>query len=299
MSLISASILGIIAVFIGASEWLVRTHVAPNQNIEAHAAFLRTADRTSAAFGDSHVAMAVTGSSRIANLGYPANTLNHVIGKARLYFDRVVPDVVILQADPQQLVPGRLNREFENERPLFAGESWLFEALKITIPVYRENIAGHWRSLFAGSTFERVRDFNEVDGSQTAASTISDWSAERIDAFSKRVLQDQVKIVVSEAHPTVRRYEELIQWLTGKGARICLVAYPVDRAFYGLASQYPTEAAARALYQRLADDYRGIFLDYRTVEFPRDWFYDPDHLNEKGGRHFTRMLEKDCLEAFE
>ena len=38
--------------------------------------------RSTAAFGDSHVAMSIFGNTEIANLGFPGDSLQEVIGKA-------------------------------------------------------------------------------------------------------------------------------------------------------------------------------------------------------------------------
>lgn len=281
--------------FCAASEWLVRTHVAPNQNIEPHAEFLRTATIPNAAFGDSHVAMGITGTNRVANLGFPANTLNDIIGKARLYFDRVDPGMVILQADPQQLVPGRLNRTFEPDRPLFTEDRGLMRWFKLAVPVYRRAVLGHWETFLKDKPFTQIRDFNPENGSQTATRTIEDWTDERIDAFAREILVDQWGISIDPNHPVLRAYRELAQWIIDKGGRVCFVAYPVDRVFRATATTNATEARADALFREMAASVGAPYLNYRDKAFPRSLFYDPDHLNLEGGTQFTRTVLQDCF----
>lgn len=282
-------------VFVGASEWLVRTKVAPNQNIEAHAHYLRTATRQGAAFGDSHVAMGITGDPRIANLGYPADPIPFMVAKARLYFTRVRPKWVILQADPQQIVPGRLNRTFEQVRSMFDGSNFLEEYLKLSVPIYRNNIIDHWKSFLRGSKFRRVRTFNPTDGSQTATSSIAGWPEQRILTFTQRILEDQINVHIETGHTAIKEYRRLIDWLKARGASVCLVAYPVHPLFLREARKHPTESAARSLFQRIAKAHSVRFVDLRNPGYGAEYFYDPDHLNLAGARRFTRTVMKACF----
>ena len=289
----AALVVGTSLVFCAASEWLIRTHVAPNQNIELHAEFLRSATFPNAAFGDSHVAMGITGSNEIINLGFPGNALNEIIGKARIYFERVQPGKVILQADPQQLVPGRLSKSFEPDRALFEGEGGLFRFLKLSVPVYRRAILGHWESFLAGKPFTKTREFNPADGSQTATRNITDWSEEQIVELSETILTDQRNLAVDPLHPVLVRYLDLAKWITEKGGEVCFAAYPVDRTFYKLAASDPTEQKSIDLFSDMAAAVGGRFVDFRSQDYPRKYFFDPDHMTEEGGELFT----KDVLEA--
>lgn len=292
-----ASLVAFVAIgFCAASEWLIRTHVAPNQNIELHAEFLRTATFPNAAFGDSHVAMGITGSSEIINLGFPANTLNEIIGKARIYFERIEPGKVILQADPQQLVPGRLNKAFEPDRPLFEGDGGLYEYSKLAVPVYRRGILGHWQSFLEGKPFTKIRKFNAEDGSQTATDNITSWTEEKIVALSETILTDQRNLAVDASHPVLVRYLELAKWITERGGEVCFAAYPVDRTFYDLAKDDPTEQKSIDLFSGMAAAVGGRFVDFRRHDYPRELFFDPDHLTEEGGRIFTPAILEACFD---
>lgn len=293
----TASLVVVIALtFCAASEWLIRTHVVPNQNIELHAAYLRTATFPNAAFGDSHVAMGITGSEDIINLGFPANTLNDIIGKARIYFERVPPGKVILQADPQQLVPGRLNQSFEPDRSLFAGDGGLFRFLKLSVPVYRRALLGHWGSFFAGKPFTKLRQFNPEDGSQTATENITTWTEEEVVALSDTILTDQRNLAIDASHPVLVRYLDLAKWIVEQGGEVCFASYPVDRTFYRMAVSDPTEQRSIDLFSGMAAEIGGRFVDFRSRDYPREYFFDPDHLTEEGGRIFTKAVLKACFE---
>ncbi len=296
--LVTVSILVVVVIvaFTIASEWLVRTHVAPNMNIEAHAAFLRNATKSGAAFGDSHVAMGIVGSTDIANLGYPANSLSQVIGKAELYFSRNQPRNVILQADPQQFLPGRLNINFEEERALFSGKPFLSDQFKLSIPVYRKYILGHWQTFLEGRPFTKLRTFNSSDGSQTADTSISDWTTEEIREFSNRILYDSASVSLDTNHPVVLEYEALAQSLVDNGASVCFVAYPVDRTFFDIAQNNPLEGQVDTYMRTLAARLGARYVNHRPKRYPRDWFFDPDHLNKTGALEFTKQIEEDCFQ---
>lgn len=281
--------------FCAASEWLIRTHVAPNQNIEAHARFLRTAQHPNAAFGDSHVAMGITGSTDIVSLGFPADSLNQIIGKARIYYARVDPGKIVLQADLQQLTPGRLLRSFESEKFLYVGSPLLIRALKLSIPVYRANIVGHWQNFLSGGRFERIRMFNPKDGSQTADTSIEDWDEERIREHARVILYDSSNLRIDPRHPVLLQYEELADWLVGRGAQVCFVAYPVDRLFYEAARKLKTEDTAALLFSGMAERVGARYVNYTRQPFPRSDFFDPDHLNRRGGEAFTVRVMQDCF----
>jgi hypothetical protein len=282
--------------FVVASEWLLRVRVAPNQNIERHAKFLRTVTRSGAAFGDSHVAMSIVGDAEIANLGFPGDSLQEVIGKAKLYFTRIPPSKVLLQADPQQLAAVRLNKSFDPIRSMFDQETALLNMLKLSVPIYRNNMLGHWQSFLNGAEFKALRTFDPGDGSQTTTTTFADWSEDRVQELVKRILADQIHVESESSHPTLQQYKSLIEWLTARGAHVCLVAYPVSEPFIAVAKSYKSEEASERLYKKLAAETGVKYVNFRRNRYPNALFHDPDHLNRKGALLFTPEVRKDCFQ---
>jgi hypothetical protein len=281
--------------FVVASEWLLRVRVAPNQNIERHAEFFRSVTRSGAAFGDSHVAMSIVGDAEIANLGFPGDSLQEVIGKAKLYFTRIPPGKVLLQADPQQLAAVRLNKSFDPIRSMFDQETTLLSMLKLSVPIYRNNILGHWQSFLNGAEFRALRTFDPVDGSQTTTTTFADWSEDRVRDFVKRILTDQIHVETEASHPTLQQYKNLIQWLTARGAQVCLVAYPVSQPFIAVATGYNSEKSSEALYKKLSAETAVKYVNFRRNRYPNALFHDPDHLNKNGALLFTPEVHKACF----
>ena len=282
--------------FVVSSEWLLRARVAPNQNIERHAAFFRTVTHSGAAFGDSHVAMSIVGDAEIANLGFPGDSLQEVIGKAKLYFTRVRPRYVLLQADPQQLAAVRLNKSFDPIRSMFEQETPLLSALKLSIPIYRNNIIGHWQSFLAGAEFKTIRTFDPTDGSQTTTTTFADWPEDRVRDFVMRILADQIHVETESNHPTLQHYKDLIQWLTARGARVCLVAYPVSEPFLEAAKGYASEEASERHYRGLAAATGVQYVNFRRNRYRNTLFHDPDHLNKEGALRFTPEVREACFQ---
>ncbi len=283
-------------IFVVSSEWLLRARVAPNQNIERHAEFHRTVSRPGAAFGDSHVAMGIVGDPEIANLGFPGDSLQEVIGKAKLYFTRVSPTKVLLQADPQQLAAVRLNKSFEPIRTMFEQKTALLSMLKLSVPIYRNNIVGHWQFYLSGADFKAIRQFDPIDGSQTVTATFEDWPEDKILGFVKRILADQIHVEANPNHPTLKHYRELIRWLIAKGARICLVAYPVSKPFLKIAEGYGSEESSELLYRALASETGAKYVNFRRNDYPNGLFYDPDHLNKAGAVRFTAEVMRECFQ---
>jgi hypothetical protein len=284
-----------ILTFCVASEWLIRTHVAPNQNIEAHAEFLRTATHANAAFGDSHVAMGITGSEDIVTLGFPADGINHIIGKASLYYNRVKPGKVILQADLQQLTPGRLLRSFESERFLYSGNPWLREWVKLSVPVFRANLIGHWRNFLSGGEFVERRQFSAEDGSQTSNDHIGDWDDQQVSAFAETILYDSRALSIDPRHPVLLRYEALARLLRERGAQVCFVTYPLHPLFWQQAQSMNTTHEAAQFYADLATTVGARYVDLSNMQLAPDQFFDPDHLSRTGGETFTRVAMKRCF----
>ena len=283
-------------IFLVSSEWLLRVWVAPNQNIELHAEFFKTVSRSGAAFGDSHVAMGIVGDPEIANLGFPGDSLQEVIGKAKLYFMRVKPDMVLLQADPQQLAPVRLNKSFEPIQSMFEQKGGILSGLKLSVPIYRNNIINHWRSYFYGANFKAIRKFDPADGSQTATTSFSEWPKAKVRGFLKRVLADQIHIEVESNHPTLKQYRELIHWLKEKGARVCLVAYPVSAQFLSAAKGHLSQEYSKRFFKKLTSETGVKYVNFRDNNYPNTLFYDPDHLNKNGAIRFTAEVSKKCFQ---
>src|ERR1700730_8387229 len=83
---------------VGASEWMVRVYVLPQDNFEWIAARLRNSRLPNAAFGDSHVAaVSDFNTDDFINLGIGATTIRKMADRVRFYYSKVEPGAVIIK----------------------------------------------------------------------------------------------------------------------------------------------------------------------------------------------------------
>ena len=131
--------------FLGASEWLVRTKVVPQDNFEWIAARLRNSQQAKAAFGDSHVAAVPDyNTADFVNLGIGATTIRRMDQRVRYYFGKIKPDEVIIQADPHLFAEYRLEA-----RESYVPEAYSESRLRVLDPRHRSFMIKYWTTLLA------------------------------------------------------------------------------------------------------------------------------------------------------
>jgi len=273
----------------GASEWLVRLRVVPNDVHALHLAFFAGARSADAAFGDSRVAYGFSPGEAMVNLADSGDAVETTAFKIRTYYASRDPGRVVLQADPEQFSP----RGGAAEQIAQYLDAPLLHSLT---PQHRASILTYWRMLLTGAPFRSVLEFNS-DGSRFGNDRF-DWkleAAQLADAGRKAMLRRPDRRNWSEPLAAWTDYVSAVDFLLARGARLCLVAFPVSPEFRRFTDGVPEYEAARAAIARLASE-RGVrFADFRAATDDGRLFYDEDHLNADGARAISPRIVEACF----
>ncbi|RVU39065.1 hypothetical protein EOI86_07355 [Hwanghaeella grinnelliae] len=276
--------------FVGATEWLIRDQVLPQDTLGAHSRLLNTSQVSDAAFGDSHAARGFNASDGFINLAYPSENIHDMAVKAMSYFSDHAPGRIILQADPHLFAPYRVNsrHKIDNDVP----------NLHIRSVRHRSRAFAYWETF--------LRNGGHLESKVTVTDFGSLLSSGDLSAVPprKRLLDAQIRrtwhtIRETEHVETARReYAALIDWLVEKGARLCLVSYPVSED-YAAAMASATSSAGHeeeiAFFKNQAARVGAHYWDARAAVRNRGFFRDVDHLNSEGATRFSPDLLKACF----
>lgn len=272
-----------------AVESYLRRNVIPHSSYETLVTTIHSAKFENAAFGDSRVASGVIGSARLANFAYPSENLTTILDIIDFYRRTGPLRKVVLQADPHQFSPYRLNAD---QRDL------VNDLLKTSRPALQIMRAPYRQYLFEFGK-AMVRTMQHRDRAEAAPPPKPD-----IIRFSDKSPDSQVRearIRVNQQAPiagfrktkAARQLERSLADLATAGIDVCLVIFPVSRAYRDSAAQQPEFAAVRQYYRETARKTGARLVDYWQTYDDR-LFGNIDHLNEDGARLLTEAIHRDC-----
>lgn len=307
--------------FVTASEWMVRTYVLPLDNFEWIASRLRNSTQPNAAFGDSHVAAVPDYNTRdFVNLGIGATTIKRMDQRVRYYFSKIKPGEVIIQADPHLFADYRL------EAPgTYVTEEYSNFRLRAFDPVHRGFMWQYWIKLLSSHALkERESTANDqlwqtayrLDKEPAASKPVTPApgaSAPNPSSFMALPAKTDAEILTKfnafmdyevSAHTPVADfhereqagvYNDMIKFLIARGARVCLVNYPVDKYYRERADAIPTFAEVREFYKEVARENHIPYVSFWDRFGDQSMFQNADHVNQNGSPILAREAREACF----
>ena len=277
-----------ILTFAAASEWLVRSEVLPQDTRAAHIQLLETADAPHAAFGDSHVARGFDAPEGMVNLAYPSENIEVMIAKTTRYFENLPPGRIILQADPHQFAAYRLNASSGSDaqnRPMLG--------LQIAAPRHRVRLLVYWEAFLRdGGRLETKVDMTE-NGSLLSSGDLSQTPPRKQAVEARMRLRLHRPAEAGAVAKAKKQFSDLVDQLSGRGADICLVTFPVSKPYRD--AENGQHEALISYFANEAARVSATFIDARAMVTNPALFRDVDHLNKAGAQWFTQRLTSRCF----
>ncbi len=282
----------------GATEWLVRTQVVPQDTYANHLKLLETTTRSDASFGDSHVARGFDASDGFVNLAYPSENIEYLNWKIRRHFDARPAGRVIVQADPHLFASYRVNASF---RPYKNSTQIEAPLLYSATRRHRPRLIAYW-SAFAKGFGQLASKVQQTENG--ALLSQGDLSALPL---RKRQIESRLRIQNHSIEPSQAvvdaqlKYRAMISFLAKKGAQICLVSFPVSPDYLtALAdANQPTTPTGHAnaieFFEATATKTGANYVDARAQITKLALFRDVDHLNVEGAGIFSESLIRKCF----
>ena len=264
-----------ILAFAAASEWLVRSEVLPQDTRAAHIQLLETADAPHAAFGDSHVARGFDAPDGMVNLAYPSENVDAMIAKIARYFETRSPGRIILQADPHQFAAYRLNASSDSDAQYRQAPG-----LQIAASRHRVRLLAYWEAFFRdGGKLETKVDMTK-NGALLSSGDLSQIPPRRQTVEARMRLQIHRPGEAEAVTETKERFSGLVDHLSGRGADICLVTFPVSKPYRN--AENGQHEALISYFANEAARVSATFIDARAMVSDPALFRDVDHLNKAG-----------------
>jgi hypothetical protein len=295
--LIMALVVSLLALA-GATEWLVRTQVVPQDTFGKHLRLLQTAAQGDAAFGDSHVARGFDASDGFVNLAYPSENIEYLFWKMRTYFDQLAPGRVIVQADPHLFAPYRLNAPF---RPYEENQTTA-PALYSTTARHRPQLIAYWGAFLRGFGQLQSKVRQTQNGALLSQGDLSSVPPRKRQAEARLRIRYHQLAATQTVATAQTRYREMINFLTERGAQVCLVSFPASPDYLTALADFepqsttPNHSAAIQFFAKTAAQTNTRYIDARAQVTNIALFRDVDHLNEKGAGVFSDTLISQCFD---
>lgn len=289
-----------LALLVGASEWLVRAKVLPEDTLYKHVALFRTAASPYAAFGDSHVARGFDAAAPVVNLAYPSENIEKMAWKAERYLERTPnPRTVLIQADPHLFSPYRTGAGLDDYPQAFSKRG--HGGLVSLSARYRPQLPAFWRSFLNNGGRLTSRIETTAQGALLSPGDLSRWSEAQIDEFTSFRAALHIPEPGFETSRNADLYRSMVKAFVKAGAEVCLVSFPTSPIYRaGIEAQ---NLAARAEFARADEFFRAFaadpkvrYIDDRERFDDLSLFRDPDHLNKKGAMLYGPMLQARCFD---
>ncbi len=284
---------GISAIFLLSSEFLIRIKVEPEDTFEKHRRLFFASDKSNVVFGDSHGAQGFMGAEDFVNLSYASESIEIMKAKVRLYFARHTPRRVVFQADPHLFSDYRIKENVRDYIRLFERPDG--PLLQVLTPRHRRYLFHYWAAFILGSDFKSNFRFN-ADGSQVLLTEEAGRGRSILSGFD---LESRVRLQMPRENfkksESFKQYRDILNYLKERQAEVCLVTFPVSPAYAGEAKRFPEFEEARFSFQDMASTYGFSYASYWDSLEDSARFTNEDHLNEEGAKELTQKIVKDCF----
>lgn len=284
---------------VGATEWLIRSQVVPEDALYKHVALFDATTSTQLALGDSHVARGFNPSGTVINLAYPSENIEKMTWKMGQYLDaQPALDTVLLQADPHLFSAYRTNAGLGDYPRIFSDRN--LSGLLSMSETYRPRLIALWQAFFLNKGALRAKVEPTATGGLLSPGDLSQWNDQRIDLFMDARLRYHAPPEDFKTSDVKQQYEQLIVQLIKSGAQVCLVSFPVSTAYSERIAGYDGHEAVQwqlinTFFKDLAAHPSIAYFDHRSLYDNPALFRDPDHLNKKGALLYSTYLQDACF----
>ena len=284
----------------------------PNTPLEWHIDKFLSGSSENVVFGDSVASAGVHGLPGFLNLAYP-NRLPTIERKIRLYFSRNRPGKVVLQASPhmfssyiEEHEPTEIGYFHRNLGLLLCNNSntlgscqlpypWALKRLYQSTIFIKNTTIDKNRKVVPQSKDSSNPNIFQFDGAMTLFLRVTDLSEqERREMVNERLVL-YTPDPMPEATLAGQSYRRILEYLTSRGARVCMVGMPTDSIWRQITRGYPEFREARNYFRSLAADYEIRYVDMSTSITNASHFNDSLHLNLRGALEFTPLMETACF----
>jgi hypothetical protein len=312
--------------YLVASEWLIRSEVLPRDSFEWISARLRNSIQSNAAFGDSHVAAVPDFNTRdFVNLGVGATTIRKMDQRVRYYFSKIKPGEVIIEADPHLFAEYRLQAQAS-----YVPENYSEFRLRVLDPQHRGFMTSYWTTFLTKGRLEEKENaiYDQLwdaanklqsetardpeapklskapQGQPQAAPKIPDLRQlpesdqeilAKFNAFMEYEVAAHTPVLDFRSRDEARIYQDMIKFLIARGAKVCLVNYPVDRYYRERADAIPIFTQVREFYKQVARENHIPYVSFWSRFDDPSMFQNTDHVNRNGSPILAREARLACF----
>lgn len=290
-----------LAAMAGATEWLVRSTVAPQDSWLPHLRLVQAPGSRDLAFGDSHVARGFAAPSPWINLAYPSSTIEEMAATVARVMTDGGPRRVILQADPHLFAPYRLRRNLGAYEETLAGDPAGEPFPLLADARHRPLLASYWSSFLAQGGTLQSRIEQTPRGALLSPGNLAEVAPRRLVYEALQRARIHQPFSGFRTQPAAGLYRETVEALVSAGAEVCMVAFPVSAPYSaalietdpnGGADSY---AQALAWFAETAGTLGARFVDHRGAVTDMTLFRDVDHLNRDGALAYVERLLEACF----
>lgn len=290
----------VLTVLVGASEWLLRTKVLPEDTLTNHVALFEVSRSPYAAFGDSHVARGFDAQAPVVNLAYPSENIEKMAWKATRYLEQTRDiKTVLIQADPHLFSAYRMKGGLEDYPDAFSGE--VHKGLLSLGVRYRPQMIALWQAYLRNGGRITSQIETTPQGALLSPGNLAEWSKAQTEQFTKHRIGLHAPDAGFEMSGSAQHYKDMIDRFTDAGAKVCLVSFPtapVYRDYLYAQDSVTLErwSAAKSFFAGLAEHPSIRFVDHSDYYDDPALFRDPDHLNKRGATQYGPVLQAECFE---
>lgn len=281
-----------------ASEAMIRIMVEDVDYFDTHVRYVQRMRTPDAVFGDSLAARGFHGMPEFAKLAFAGERPKQMLLKARGYFREIQPRRVIVEA----------GLSFFDVRDSHPDDGHGYERIflnlnnspaRILRSHHRAALRRYWWVLLGKREFDPVDYVNAEGEVMSRAENLlylqlspAQRRAEARDKFVNYFQQ-----AAFDDNPNMRHYEELLRFLRGAGAEVCVLAFPASESFLAVVLHEPEYGRMMAIYRDLAERHGARFVNLHG-SFAADAHYlDGTHIRPAPAREAAREAKHRCFDG--
>ena len=288
-------VIGTVLLFLGVGEWVVRSFIVPVPSTTPYQIdLIYTKNDSNIAVGDSHIYRAFIANDDFLNLGLGGTTIPMMKIVVEQYFKYQEPGKVIVEVSPQLFSEDYINRNSQGYEQYF-NQNYLFP---IKIYIFEPGIGSWMENIKSFNDFSRLAE-DRKEG-ETHLTIVSKWKnislEDRMIRTKQRIRKQEPNI--NAAQDVIQTYDDMIKFLVGRGAVVCMFRTPVDEMYLDLIKDNPSFTKSLEIFQKISIENKVRYVDFQDLNynFSLDKFINQDHITPKASADIAKLVTLSCFD---
>lgn len=295
LTLINLSIFSIL--YFSIMEYLIRKYIINLDHDFLRSRLFKKSKTKNTIWGDSASMTAINQLKDFANFSAASQNYHEIELKIKEYYaDKSPGGKLILQLSLNGFAPYRDRQLSDAVNELYFDKKEKTN-LYISKNYFRKRSYEYFKNFISNKFTIKAKDnerFND-DGSVTYFEIFKARNANSTKQKKINVYNNYVPALNFEKSQNFNSLNNILDFLKNRNIEVCLISTPIHNDFFMFEVKEKSFQEVKSFYTDISKKNNIRYFDFTNLKLPNEAFQNLNHLNDKGAKIFTSLVENNCF----